>query len=251
MAGKIRVMTFPGAHNLPLYLMDGIEIIYTKSRDEQIFSIVHDEVEVIHTSPDNLLLPDASDLIPFLPGTVGPLHLFKRHDNANTLETQTLGVDNPHSGFAMLAYRWLRMAHLPLPQVVEVGGTPQRFEALKSGRVDMAVMHMPFTQMCASLGFRSMGRIDEGYPTLCGAVKGVLADAPFVVSYRRQYEQALDTLSGPNGLELAVRIFEQHLAFAHVPVPELAERMRLEVIAAGSIFHTASMRTVRELRNNG
>ena len=56
---KIRVMTFPGAHNLPLYLMDNLEIIYTKSRNEQIAAIQNGDVDIIHTSPDNLRLEDA------------------------------------------------------------------------------------------------------------------------------------------------------------------------------------------------
>ncbi|CAH2904318.1 MAG: hypothetical protein PCALPYG08_7314 [uncultured Paraburkholderia sp.] len=74
---KLKVSVFPGAANLPLWLMDCCDISYTKSRDEQIHAVQSGLADVIHTAPDNLLLDDAKGLVPFMKGSAGPLVLVK------------------------------------------------------------------------------------------------------------------------------------------------------------------------------
>lgn len=242
----MRVMVFPGTHNLPLWLMKDVELMYTKSRDEQIAAIQEGRVQVIHTSPDNLLLPDAAGLKAFVAGTVGPLELV-----STGREPHVLAVDNPNSGFGRLAYKWLA-DNLPdfKYDVLAAGGTPQRFQALQQDIAGLAVMHPPFTQLCIDLGYSVLGRIDAGYPTLCGA-----ATQSFIASgggrhYRESYQQAVTLLSGPQGRTLAKQAMALNLPDMQPErVNSIADVMREEVVNAGVEFDENSFSQLRELRS--
>lgn len=240
-----RVMVFPGAHNLPLWLMDNLAICYTKSRDEQIDTLQHGRVDIIHTSPDNLFLPDAAGLQPFLSGTVGPLELVATQKDG----PHVLAVDNPHSGFGRLAYNWLRQ-HAPnlTYTILPAGGTPQRLEALQSARATLAVMHPPFSQFCQANGYTVLGRIDTGYPTLCGVSREDSATSELLKTYRWNYREALAKLSTPQGTLLAREAFAGNLPDLpeHIRNP-IADLMRVEVIAAGVDFHPADLQKLRAL----
>lgn len=243
---KIRVMVFPGAHNLPLWLMNSVEIEYTKSRDQQIAAIQDGTVDVIHTSPDNLSLSDAAGLQPFLAGTVGPLELVTIQD-AN--ERQILAVDNPHSGFGRLAYKWLREHRPELAyDVISVGGTPQRFESLKTGQATLAVMHPPFTEFCKQAGYTVMGRVDLGYPTLCAACREDMTQTQAVESYRQEYADVLQQLAGSEGSSLAKATLASHLPdIPSGPREAIAEVMRQEVISAGVDFDVQLLNKLNNL----
>lgn len=248
---NVRVMVFPGAHNLPLWLMSDLEIRYTKSRDEQIAAVQGCEVDVIHTSPDNLLLPDATGLTPFLAGTVGPLHLvaLQSLDSPGLSPKQILAVDNARSGFGRLAYQWLRN-HAPdlRYEVISVGGTPQRFEALKTNQATMAVMHPPFTQFSQAAGFNVLGRIDLGYPTLCGACREDVRRTDGIETYMENYRTVLEQLASADGPLLAREAFARNLK--EVPeavLNQIAEVMRREIVAAGVPFDPDSFQKLKNL----
>lgn len=243
---KIRVMVFPGAHNLPLWLMNSVEIEYTKSRDQQIAAIQDGKVDVIHTSPDNLSLPDATGLKPFLAGTVGPLELVAVQD---ATPRQILAVDNPHSGFGRLAYKWLREHRQNLTyNVISVGGTPQRFESLKTGQATLAVMHPPFTEFCKQAGFMVMGRVDLGYPTLCAACQEDMIQSEGIQSYRQEYEDVLRRLADKEGSSLARAALARHLPDLQSELQEdIAEVMRREVIVAGVDFDVKLLSNLNNL----
>lgn len=232
---KIRIMVFPGAQNLPLWLMNSVQIEYTKSRDQQIAAIQNGKVDVIHTSPDNLSLPDATGLQPFLAGTVGPLELVTVQ---NAKARQILAVDNPHSGFGRLAYKWLRENRPDLAyDVISVGGTPQRFESLKTGQATLAVMHPPFTEFCKQAGYMVMGRIDLGYPTLCAACQEGMIQTQSIHNYRQEYAEVLRHLAGNEGSSLAKDTLAKNLPDIPSEQQEaIAEVMRQEVIASGVDF---------------
>ncbi|MCF8568505.1 hypothetical protein LLE49_27685 [Alicyclobacillus tolerans] len=242
---QIRVMVFPGAQNLPLWMMDHIELRYTKSRDDQIAAIQDGAVDIIHTSPDNLSLPDAQGISAFLAGTVGPLELVM----TNREEPQILAVDNPRSGFGRLAYKWLR-EHLPdMPyQVFEAGGTPQRFQALRTGQATLAVMHPPFTEFCKDAGYTILGRIDIGYPTLCGVCRTELLKTERVKTYKVSYRNVIDRLADAQGTQLAREVMAKNLP--DIPGDtrdKMADIMREEVIAAGVEFDPDTLTKLRDL----
>ncbi len=242
---KTRVMVFPGAHNLPLWLMDNLEISYTVSRDEQIAKIHQGDVDVVHTSPDNLFLSDAAFLVPFLAGTVGPLHLV----STGISEKHVLAVDNPNSGFGRLAYAWLRTNEPDVQyQVVSVGGTKQRFDALTSGRATLAVMHPPFTELCEVKGYSVLGRVDVGYPTLCGACHQGLENSQVVQAYKENYRRALERLASDDGEVLARETLAIHLPDTEAGVRmSIADTMRREIVAAGVEYDEDSANRLKNL----
>ena len=227
---KIRVMVFPGAHNLPLYLMSEIEITYTKSRNEQISAIQQQQVDIIHTSPDNLSLDDAHGLIPFLAGSVGPLSLFRTKNEP----FQVLGVDNVRSGFGRLAYVWLQKNRPDLSyKIIEIGGTLQRFEALKNGNATMAIMHPPFSQLCEFMNYEKLGRIDEGYSTLCGVYHGKFTDKAVVDQYKNDYREAIGILAGLHGHQIAAQLVEEYVKPPVGTIDSIVKEMIEEIVKAG------------------
>lgn len=241
---KTKVMVFPGAHNLPLWLMRDIEMVYTRSRDEQIAAIQEGQIDVVHTAPDNLFLPDADGLVPFLSGTVGPLDLVTRGDD----DPCVLGVDNPHSGFGRLAYRWLK-EHRPTLNydVLSVGGTLARFTALNEKRVTMAVMHPPFTQYCEQQGYEILGRIDVGFPTLVGVCRSSWMENPAMQDYRFRYREAVDRLAGSEGKDLTLEILRRQLGGSAETFEWVAEVMRREIVEVGVDLDVQSFLSLKAL----
>ncbi len=228
---KIRVMVFPGAHNLPLYLMDGLEIIYTKSRNEQIAAIQNGDVDIIHTSPDNLRLEDAKSLIPFLSGSVGPLSMMCTDP---TIPFHTLAVDSAKSGFSTLAYdflakKWGSVSY----DILEVGGTPQRLEAMKNNYASLAVMHPPFTQYAEMAGFKNLGRVgSENSVTLCGVYKNGSSKS-LLSYYREQYRSAIEILSGEDGEITSESLIAEHIDLPSDLLKSVAKVMRAAIVSAG------------------
>ena len=248
---RVDVMVFPGAHNLPLWVIqhvcpDLMTIHYTKSRDEQFAAFNSGAVQIIHTAPDNLWMPDAADCAPFMGGTVGELSLIA---NEQWEQTKRLAVDNPDSGFALLAYQWIAQ-HTDIEeyQIIPSGGTDGRFAALKTDAADAAVMHPPFTQLGVKLGFRVLGRVDEGVTTLVGVCRVHEVAELWVREYRELYRMALELLQGESGQVLAAELVREHLGGAGGAAEAVADSMRRQIVKEGVELNWEQLNRLREVR---
>ncbi|MDI3316283.1 MAG: methyltransferase domain-containing protein [Bacillota bacterium] len=238
MGGILRALVFPGAQNLPLWRMaeEGrVELRLTASRQEQIERIAAGEVEVIHTAPGNLEQPDArrAGLRAFMGGSAGPLFLVA---GPRWPGRRRLAVDDPGSGFAPLAYRWLARAGLPEESRLAVGGTGRRWEALQAGEADLAVLHPPFSEWAEQAGFRLLARLDEGR-TLVGASRPDVPEEA-LRAYVRAYRRALAGLMAEPGE--AARLLEERAGVARELAPATAERLLTALAEAGTALEADS-----------
>lgn len=168
---SIRVCSFPGPQNLPIYaaLHQGyfagerlqVALTFTTGSVAQLTGLVRGEYDVVQTVPDNIVnlntRPDAFGLDPsaspqavmLLGGSIGPLSVYARRGitSAQGLLGTAIGVDNPTSGYALVLRDLLTRLGLVLGhdyQVTIAGGTHARCEALLRGDIAATVLYTPF-----------------------------------------------------------------------------------------------------------
>jgi ABC-type nitrate/sulfonate/bicarbonate transport system substrate-binding protein len=175
---KLRVCTFRGLQNLPLYAAArlgrfaaralDVELSYTTGSSAQIAGLARGEYELIQTAPDNVIaahgdpaafaLDPATRLVMVLGGSVGPLSIYAQ-PNITTpaaLRGATIGVDNPGSGFALVLRDLLARANLTLERdytFTVSGGTSARLDALRRGAVAATLFYAPYDAQAEADGF--------------------------------------------------------------------------------------------------
>ncbi|HLZ24228.1 MAG TPA: ABC transporter substrate-binding protein [Ktedonobacterales bacterium] len=178
---QLRICAFRGLQNLPLYVairqgffaaygLD-VGVLYTSGSAAQITGLARGEYELIQTAPDNVIsaastpavfgLDGATRVVMVLGGSVGPLSVYaQRHISApGDLRGAVLGVDNPHSGFAlvlrdMLAHHDLRLGRDYTFTVA--GGTSARLNALINGEVAATILYAPYDALAEAAGLRRL-----------------------------------------------------------------------------------------------
>jgi ABC-type nitrate/sulfonate/bicarbonate transport system substrate-binding protein len=177
-AARLRVCTFKGLQNLPLYVAErlgrfaaralAVDVRYTTGSAAQLVGLAQGEYDLIQTAPDNVVasradpavfaLDPATRLVMVLGGSVGPLSIFGQPHmtTADDLHGATIGVDNPHSGFALVLRDLLSQANLALDRdytFTVSGGTSARLDALRRGDVAASLLYAPYDALAAADGF--------------------------------------------------------------------------------------------------
>src|SRR5581483_12099288 len=155
-------MLFRAAYNLPVTLgmergvfarhgLD-IDLAYTRGSAMTTESLLSGEREVGVLSAGDVVYEverRAADLFIFMGLNAGILALMARPgiSTARDLLGGRLGVDDPASGFALVAHRMLRgMGLSPADyQTVACGGHEPRAQALREGKIDAALVTPPFS----------------------------------------------------------------------------------------------------------
>jgi ABC-type nitrate/sulfonate/bicarbonate transport system substrate-binding protein len=176
-ATHLRVCSFKGLQNLPLYVamrlgrfaahaLD-VEVHYAVGSAQQVAGLARGEYELIQTAPDNVIaahgnpaafgLDHAARLVMVLGGSVGPLSVYGRPsvNSLAALRDGTLGVDNPASGFALVACDLLTKAGLVLGRdfsFTVCGGTSARLDAVLRGAVDATLLYAPYDTQAEAAG---------------------------------------------------------------------------------------------------
>jgi ABC-type nitrate/sulfonate/bicarbonate transport system substrate-binding protein len=191
----LRVCTFKGLQNLPLYVATRqgyfaarglrVEIAYTTGSRPQIAGLARGDYDLVQTAPDNVVHahtdPAAFGLDPataphivmLLGGSTGPLGLYA-HPTAfggavaalDGLRGATLGVDNPTSGFALVVRDMLARHGLILDvdyRFTGAGGTAERLDALRAGAVAATLLYAPFDLMADDAGLRRLATSTDYY----------------------------------------------------------------------------------------
>lgn len=220
---QLRVCTFKGLQNLPLYVgrhegffeLHGldVEIAYTVGSVPQMAGLAHGEHHLIQTAPDNVINVDnnpasfgfdpstAPYVIMLLGGSTGPLSLYAQPaiTTFNHLRGSILGVDNPTSGFALVLRDMLARSGLLFERdytFTVAGGTSSRLDALKSGSVAATILYAPFDVQAAQAGFRRLATSTGYYPAYAslataGIQTWIKEHTDEVTGYIAAYLQAL------------------------------------------------------------
>ncbi|MFC4501604.1 MULTISPECIES: ABC transporter substrate-binding protein [Streptomyces] len=168
-ARRLTVGIFPGAGAVHLYhaLDSGyfqkagleVDLVQVVSSDQQMAGWNDGDYDIMHTSPDHLLRGLLKrDPVAVQAEGMGELAVHRRP--GAPLPTDRWAVDNAQSAFAFVLRAVLAdVAGAPVTdgQLVSVGGTLQRFQALPTGAVDGTTLHPPFDVLAAEKGYPRLG----------------------------------------------------------------------------------------------
>jgi ABC-type nitrate/sulfonate/bicarbonate transport system substrate-binding protein len=219
-------MLFRAAYNLPVtaglaqgfFAKHGLEIELRYTRGSQMLS---DELRAGRCDLGVLSADDVvyevethrADLFMFMGFHAGILRLMARPGirTARDLAAGRLGVDDPASGFALVAHKILTTLGLPRDRydTLSVGGHELRARALQDGKIDAALLTPPFTLELLARGFASLASARDHVPTY-QASAGVTtrrwaSEHPgALVAYIRAYRDGLKWTLDPANREAAI-----------------------------------------------
>jgi len=271
-AERLTVMLFRAAYNLPVtaglaggfFAKHGLELDIRYTRGSKMLSdaLLEGRCDLGVLSADDVVYEveaRRADLFMFMGLHGGILRLIARPGvrTARDLAGGRLGVDDPASGFALVAHTILQALGLPRAryETLSVGGHEQRAQALLDGRIDAALLTPPFTFELLALGFASLAGERDHVPTYqasCGVATRRWAGghAGLLVAYIRAYRESLRWALDPGARQAAI----SQLAVEFGLRRELAAAT-YEALAdpAGGLFpdaalNIAGIRTVLDLR---
>ena len=235
---RLTVAVFPGAGSAHLYhALDsgyfdraGLEVrlIEVTSSDQQMAGWNNGDHDVMHTSPDHLLRSLLKrDPVAVRAEGMGELAVHRRPGEPRP--TDRWAVDDARSAFAFVLRAVLAdVVGSPVAdsQLVPVGGTLQRFQALPTGAVDGTTLHPPFDVLAAEQGYPRLGGHLQVAPDLItNVVVTARATAPawYIRAYLEVCRASTSELlaSGAPGIEAALVRHGWSPAVARAAVPGL------------------------------
>ena len=230
---NIRLIGFPGTGLLPLFVgIDKgqfeergvtVDLERTPSSMYQAQKLVAGEFDIACSAVDNFIayqegageieLDRDPDLFVFMGSTQIELS-FVVAEGINSFEDlkgKTLAMDALTTGFAFVLYRMLDNAGLKPDdyEMVSVGATPHRWEAVQKGEHAGTLLIEPFTGQARAGGYTILENSQQtftNYPgQMFGAMRGWAKDnRPTMISFIQGYLDALDwTLDPANKAEAA------------------------------------------------
>jgi ABC-type nitrate/sulfonate/bicarbonate transport system substrate-binding protein len=252
-------MLFRAAYNLPVtagaahgvFARHGLELEVTYTRGSKMLAaaLASGAVDLGVLAADDVVYEvetRGSDLFMFMGLHAGILVLVARPGlTASDLAGRRLGVDDPASGFALVAARLLAMRGLGPTQyaVVEVGGHELRARALERGEIDVALLTPPFSLTLERRGFTILARAHDHLPRYqasAGVTTRRWAEAhdEVLLAYVRAYREGLAWILAPEGRAVGVEQLEREFGLD----PELAGRTWAALAdPADGLFRDASL----------
>ena len=237
----LRVILFRAAYNLPvtagiergIFAKHGLEldIAYTRGSQMTSAALLSGERDIGALAADDVVYEveaHGSDLFMFMGLHGGILQLIARPEikHARELIGRKLGVDDPASGFALVAHKIL--ARMGLRQsdyaTVSMGGQEFRAKALAEGTIDASISTPPFSFELMARGFNLLARAHDHIPRYqasCGVATRRWADrnAEALAAYVRAYKESLRWTLDPANRAAGI----SHLATEFRLTPQLAE----------------------------
>jgi ABC-type nitrate/sulfonate/bicarbonate transport system substrate-binding protein len=143
------------------------------------------------------------------------------------LKGRDIVVDGANSGYALLLRCLLAENGLAKTdyRFVEIGGSQERFDAMKAGRGAASWLNPPFDRNLFALGFGSLGTTTQFFPTYPGSIAAcrrswAAQNADRLVAFIRAFRGACRWLKDPAHKAEAIALLPAHLNIA----PELASK---------------------------
>jgi ABC-type nitrate/sulfonate/bicarbonate transport system substrate-binding protein len=238
---RLRLILFRAAYNLPVtagvargvFARHGLEldIEYTRGSQHTSAALKSGERDIGALAADDVVYEVEShgaDLFIFLGLHGGILQLVARPEirTARELAGKRLGVDDPASGFALVAHKILASMGLTQSdyETVSMGGQEFRARALEEGKIDVTLSTPPFSLELIARGFILLARAHEHLPRYqasCAVATRRFARArgEALEAYSRAYRESLKWMLDPANRDAAVA----QLAAEFKMKPALAE----------------------------
>jgi ABC-type nitrate/sulfonate/bicarbonate transport system substrate-binding protein len=165
-----------------------------------------------------------SDLFIFAPqGHAPDLTLVAVPDirDIQVLRGRAIAVDGARTGYALLLRRLLLRSGFGEADVVfmEVGGSKERFDIMKSGAVAASMLNPPFDANLIASGYVSLARMAEAFPLYPGPVMAARrswahAHVKEVNAFTDAFEDAYAWLQKPDNAERALAMLPERLAIS-------------------------------------
>ncbi|HWP34731.1 MAG TPA: ABC transporter substrate-binding protein [Thermodesulfobacteriota bacterium] len=222
------------ASNWPLYVAQAkgffaaegleVELVVTRSSARQLEALARGDFDVGHQAADHVIraVEQGSDLfiVMALNRPVFSLVVAPAVRSFDDLRGRTLAVDGARTGYALLLKRILAARGLEEGTdytLKEVGGTNERYEALRSGAAAAALVNQPFDRKLFAEGFRSLGSTADAFPHYQGSVAATrrafaARNEATLVRYIRAYVKASAWLFDRSHRQEAIEILLDRVA---------------------------------------
>jgi NitT/TauT family transport system substrate-binding protein len=209
----VNVLLFRAAYNLPvtlgvargLYARHGldVEIAYTRGSTMVTQGLRSGDYDLGVLAADDVIYEvetHGADLFMFMGLHAGILTLVARPgiETIGDVAGRRLGVDDPASGFALVAHKILQTSGVARTAyaTVPAGGHEHRARALLDGAIDVALLTPPFTLEALARGCTALARARDhlpAYQASCGvATRGWARGHPAtLVAYISAYRESL------------------------------------------------------------
>jgi ABC-type nitrate/sulfonate/bicarbonate transport system substrate-binding protein len=278
---NVTVNVFPGGFNWGIYVArqkelfarNGVAVVVAETSNSvaQMTALSAGTCDIAMTGIDNIVayvegqgeapIGAQPEFFAFMGSDTAFLNLVAASDigSIGDLKGKVLSVDALTTGFAFVLLEILRRSglHPHDYEVVRLGGTAQRWQALREGKQDATLLSTPYNILARKAGLTQLARgiaVLGNYQGNVGAARRSWASAnkAAVIGFIRAYVDAIDWLyDRANGAE-AVRILCHELPDM---TPELARQAYDELLDPEDGFFRNGridmdgVRTVLELRS--
>jgi ABC-type nitrate/sulfonate/bicarbonate transport system substrate-binding protein len=230
---KLTIMVFSGVQNMPIIAAQqkgffakrglAVEVLPAPSSDALRNGLAEGKHQIVHAGIDNAVAMAEvakADISILMGGDSGWNHFFVQADTNSIadLRGKTVIVDAPTTSYAFQVYQVLKLNGLNKGdyEVRPLGGTPRRFEAVKSDKSAAgSTLNPPFSILARRAGLKDMGEIVQMIGPYQATAAWVMkpwaaANADAVVKYIQAYVEGLRwTLDPANKAEAIALIASQ------------------------------------------
>lgn len=211
---SLKVMVFSGVQNMPIIVAQAkgfftkrglnVEVLNAPSSDALRNGLMEGKHQIVHGGVDNavaMVEVAKADISILMGGDNGWNRFIVQGDTASIkdLRGKTVIVDAPTTSYAFQVYQVLKLHGLNKGdyEVRPVGGTPRRYEAIKSDKTAAAsTLNPPFSILARRAGLKDMGEIVQMIGPYQATAAWVMkpwasANADALVRYIQAYVEGL------------------------------------------------------------
>lgn len=222
-----------GVYSWPLYVAQAhqlferegidLEVTVTGSSSEQLKRLVAGDYDIGMQQSDHVVrgVGRGADLFIFMAQALAPqLTLVAAPGIAGfaDLKGRDIAVDGARTGYALLLRQWLAGQGLADSdyRFLEIGGSQERFNALKTGAAVASLLNPPFDRNLLTAGFGSLGTTNENFPTYPGSIAAARRvwarqNETSLIAYIRAFDTAYAWLQDAGNREAAIGLLPARL----------------------------------------
>ena len=222
-----------GVYSWPLYVAEAhglfaregvhVEITVTGSSTQQLAMLTSGEYDIGMQQSDHVVrgVELGSDLFIFMAQALAPeltLVAAPAIRSFGDLKGRDIAVDGARTGYALLLRKWLADQGLADGDYTfkEIGGSQERFDALKSGAAVASLLNPPFDRNLLAAGFVSLGTTGEYFPTYPGSIAAArrswaAGNEQALLGYIRAFDAAYAWLKDKRNKDDAIRLLPARL----------------------------------------
>lgn len=229
----LKVILFQGVQNLPNMAAQtqgffarhglGVETIFTRGSDQMREGLARGDYDLAHGAVDNavaMVEVAKQDVFIFCGLDQGFNKLVVRPEIASyqDLRGKTFGVDAPDTAFALIAYDMLKRKGLDRGDYVvqPIGATRFRLEALREGKIDFAMLNLPFNIFARTAGLKILedpGNVIGAYQSAGGFARRdwAAANRDVLIQYIAAYVEGVRWALDPRNRNAAAALMQEKM----------------------------------------